>query len=49
MIKIEIGPYEFFGTRVIGDEQNRTILGRNVLNQLLVTLNGLANTLEIFV
>lgn len=47
MIKIEIGPYEFFGTRVIGDKQNRTILGRNVINQLLVTLNGLANTLQL--
>lgn len=47
MLKIEIGPHEFFGTRVVGDEQNRTILGRNVINQLLVTLNGLAHTLEI--
>ncbi|NKQ34507.1 MAG: hypothetical protein HF973_02705 [Chloroflexi bacterium] len=47
MIKIEIGPHEFFGTRVVGDEQNRAILGRNVINQLLLTLNGLANTLQI--
>lgn len=45
--RIEIGQYAFFGVRVIGDKQGRAILGRDVLNQLVVTLNGLANTLDI--
>jgi len=47
MVKLTIGSYEFFGTRVIGDKQGRTILGRNILNQLAVNLNGLANIVEI--
>lgn len=47
MVKVSIGPYEFFGTRVIGDKQGRAILGRDLLNQLIVTLNGLANSVEI--
>ncbi|MCP4359634.1 MAG: hypothetical protein GY796_16630 [Chloroflexi bacterium] len=47
MIKLAIGQYEFFGTRVVGDQQGRAILGRNVLNQLAVNLNGLANIVEI--
>ncbi len=47
MVKVAIGPYEFFGTRAVGDVQGRAILGRNVLNQIIVNLNGLANTVEI--
>ena len=47
MVKVDIGSYEFFGTRVIGDAQGRAILGRNVLNQLTINLNGLANIVEI--
>lgn len=45
--KVEIGPYEFWGARVVGDKQGRAILGRDILNQLVVTLNGLANTVDI--
>lgn len=47
MAKIEIGPYSFWGARVVGDKQGRAIVGRDVLNQLVVTLNGLANTVDI--
>ena len=47
MVKLAIGSYEFFGTRVVGDVQGRAILGRNVLNQAIVNLNGLANVVEI--
>lgn len=47
MVKVAIGPYEFFGTRAVGDVRGRAILGRNVLNQIIVNLNGLANTVEI--
>jgi hypothetical protein len=32
---------------VAGAEGDEIILGRNVLNQLVVTLNGLANAVEI--
>lgn len=47
LVKLIIGSYEFFGVRVVGDEQNQTILGRNVLNELVVTLNGLAHVVEV--
>jgi len=47
MVQLKIGIYELFGIRVIGDMQGRAILGRNVLNQLAVNLNGLANVVEI--
>lgn len=47
MVKMTIGSYEFFGTRAVGDVQGRAILGRNVLNQIVVNLNGLANVVEI--
>lgn len=47
MVKLAIGSYEFFGTRAIGDKQGRTILGRDILNQLDINLNGLANITEI--
>lgn len=45
---IEIGPFSLPGIRILADPSNKTaVLGRNVLNQLVVTLNGLANTVEI--
>ena len=47
MIKMAIGPYEFFGVRVVGDKRGQTILGRNILNEVIVTLNGLANVVEL--
>lgn len=47
MVKLTIGSYDFFGTRVIGDKQGRAIVGRNILNQLVVNLNGLANIVEL--
>lgn len=47
LVKLTIGPYELYGIRVVGDAQNRAILGRDVLNQLIVTLNGLAHVVEI--
>ena len=43
-----IGPYQIFGVRILADKENRQkILGRNALNQLIVTLNGLAGVVEI--
>jgi predicted aspartyl protease len=45
---IQIGPYEIYGVRILADKQNsQGVLGRNVLNQFIVTLNGLANLVEI--
>lgn len=47
MVKLKVGSYELHGIRVVGDKQNQTIIGRNVLNQLIVTLNGLAEVVEV--
>jgi len=45
---IAIGPYDINGVRVLADTaSNEAILGRDVLNQMIVTLNGLANVVEI--
>ena len=45
---VEIGPFQIYGVRILADQQNHeAILGRDVLNHLVVTLNGLANTVEI--
>ncbi len=46
-VRLTIGSYAFFGVRVAGDKQGQTILGRNVLNETIVTLNGLANVVTI--
>ena len=48
LVALEIGSVTINGVRVIGDrEGNELIIGRNVLNQLVVTLNGLAGEVEI--
>ncbi|MBX3056940.1 MAG: retroviral-like aspartic protease family protein [Anaerolineae bacterium] len=45
---IEIGPFQVHGIRILADREGReAILGRDALNQLVVTLNGLANMVEI--
>jgi predicted aspartyl protease len=45
---IEIGMLQFPGIRVLADEQrNEPILGRDVLNHLVLTLNGPAHYVEI--
>lgn len=45
---ITIGAYVIRGVRILADPQNNeAILGRDVLNQMIVTLNGLANIVEI--
>jgi len=47
-VSIRIGPYKVRSARVIADPTNsEAILGRNVLNQFIVTLNGLASSTEI--
>lgn len=47
-ISLRIGPYATTAIEVLGNRQSDdVILGRDVLNQLIVTLNGLANVVEI--
>lgn len=47
-ISLRLGSFELRRIQVVGDTQyGETILGRDILNQLIVTLNGLANTVEI--
>jgi predicted aspartyl protease len=48
LVSLQIGPHALGAVRVIaGPEADEIILGRNVLNQLVITLNGLASTLEV--
>jgi len=45
---IAIGDYTIHGVRVLAAAtSNEAILGRDVLNQLIVTLNGLAHVVEL--
>ena len=47
-VAIQIGIYHLARALVVADPQNEgMILGRNVLNQFIVTLNGLAGMVEI--
>lgn len=47
-VNLRIGTHTLFGIEVIANEQtDETIIGRDVLNQLIVTLNGLAQVTEI--
>jgi hypothetical protein len=44
---VQIGPFQFY-VSVVGDElYQEVIIGRDVLNQMIVTLNGLAQSVEI--
>lgn len=48
LVKLYIGPHQLFAVRVAGVEVgDECILGRNVLNHLVITLNGHASTVEI--
>jgi predicted aspartyl protease len=45
---VEIGPYVIHGVRALADPSgDEAVLGRDVLNQLVVTLNGLAGVVEL--
>jgi predicted aspartyl protease len=47
-VTIHLGPHLFPKVRVAADRHNNLIiLGRDVLNQIIVTLNGLASTTEV--
>lgn len=48
LVMLKIGPFQIPGARILANEPSgEMILGRNVLNQMIVTLNGLANIVEI--
>jgi len=47
LVTLFIGPFEFRGIEAIATaEDAEAIVGRDVLNQMIVTLNGLANSVE---
>lgn len=47
-VLIQIGPFVLGKFEVVGNvNESESILGRDILNQLVVTLNGLAQTVEI--
>ncbi|MGB0388283.1 MAG: aspartyl protease family protein [Ardenticatenaceae bacterium] len=48
LVVVRIGPHTIYGIRAIAmPPHSEGIIGRDVLNQLVVTLNGLATTTEI--
>jgi predicted aspartyl protease len=48
LIKLYIGPHQLHAIRVIGiDAHEEPLVGRNVLNHLVITLNGLAGVTEV--
>jgi len=48
LVSLRVGPHLLSTLRVVAAaEGDEIILGRNVLNQLVVTLNGLASAVEI--
>lgn len=48
LASLQVGPHTLNAVRVVADlEGDEIILGRNVLNHLVVTLNGLSSTVEI--
>lgn len=47
-VSLRVGPHVFHKVRVVADRHNpMMILGRDVLNHLIVTLNGLAAAVEL--
>jgi len=49
LISIQIGSVKLRGVRVIASPSSEAILGRNVLNQLVIGLNGPAETVELHI
>lgn len=48
LIRLQIGPYDLGGVRAVAmPEGSKPVLGRNVLNQFVITLNGLASVVEV--
>lgn len=48
LLILHLGPLLVYGVEAVANKQNdEAIIGRNVLNQLVVTLNGLAGITEI--
>ncbi len=47
LVAIQIGPLKLHGIRAIANPAREIVLGRNVLNQLDIELNGPAETVEL--
>ena len=47
-VSLKVGPFRHTASEVVGNRQsNDVILGRDILNHMVVTLNGLANVVEL--
>jgi hypothetical protein len=47
-VSLKVGPFRHTANEVVGNRQsNDVILGRDILNHMVVTLNGLANIVEL--
>lgn len=47
LVEVQLGFYKIPGISAVGIKTNEAILGRDVLNHLIVTLDGIAGTTEI--
>ena len=48
MVQVQIGEFTLRGVKAVASRTgNEVILGRDVLNHLIVTLDGIAGTVEI--
>jgi predicted aspartyl protease len=47
IVEVQIGPHRIPGIRAIGLKNTEVIIGRDVLNHLIVTLDGIAGQTEI--
>lgn len=47
LVEVQIGSYKIPGIRAVGLKTTEAILGRDVLNHLIITLNGIEALIEI--
>lgn len=48
LVSLQLGNLPLHGIWVVSDKQNQIIIGRNVLNQLRIHLDGLSQVVEVF-
>jgi hypothetical protein len=46
-VSLQIATLSLYGVWVVSDKQNQIIMGRNVLNQMRIHLDGLSQVIEI--
>lgn len=47
LVSLQIATLSLYGVWVVSDKQNQIIMGRNVLNQMRIHLDGLSQVIEI--